>query len=273
MLGMHLVLVASLAAVSSSDTVTRASIAREISSLIRIDSLTGPDGRPARVVAFAIDSIPRHLLIASFLREHGRIVGYLASHTQGAGARLIGERDNPIAVRDSVARALNDSKEFNDRLYYMLAAYWRRSGRTIDGYAPVERASLPSATLTRVGARFFYPDRFSATGDTMFTRVCSGVNGIGDLPEPVDPLVEAFVFVAVNSAFMAPHSRLMQAYELAAQRAKTSSVSVDPAKRLLRAQGAMWAQMEQSPAMSAAIATAYRKYGPVMPFRIESAVP
>lgn len=273
MLGIHLLLVANLIVGSPRDTVTRASIAREIGSLIRIDSLAGPDGRPASVVAFAIDSVPRHLLLASFLREHGRIVGYLASHTKGAGARLVGTRDNPLAVRDLVVAALGDSREFNDRLYSMLAAYWRPSGRTIEGYAPAKRASLPPGTLRRVGARFFYPDRFSATGDTLFTHVCAGINGIGDLPEPVDPLVEAFVFVAVDSAFMAPHSRLMQAYELAARLAKTSSVSVDHTKRVFRAQGAMWAQMEQSPAMSAAIATAYRKYGPIMPFSIDYAAP
>ena len=105
---------------------------------------------------------------------------------------------------------------------------------------------------------------------SLFTHVCALISGIRDLPDPVDPLVEALAFVAVNSAFMAPHSRLMQAYELAARRAKTASVSVAPAKRLLRAQGAMWAQMEQSPAMSTSIATAYRKYGRVMPFRIDS---
>jgi hypothetical protein len=273
MFGMHLLLVASLIAGSPRETVTRASIAREISSFVRIHTVDGPDGRPARLVAFAVDSVPSRLLLASFLKRHGRIVGYLAAHTQGASARLVSEQDNPLAVRDSVIAALRDSREFNDRLYYMLAAYWRPSGRAIEGYVPIKRASLPPATLRRVGARFFYPDRFSESGDTMFTHVCAGINGIGDLPELVDPLVEAFVFVAVNSAFFAPKSRLMQSYERAAIGAKTASVSVDPAKRLLRAQGAMWAQMEQSPAMSAAMRTAFRKYGPVMPFRIDSAVP
>lgn len=273
MLSATLLLVAGLAVDAPRDTVSRAAIAREVASLVVIDTMTGPDERPARVVGIDIETLRGTPLLAPFLRAHGRIVGYLASHTPGAHARLVGEHDDPRAVRDSVITALRDNKEFNDRFHTMLAAYWRPSGRTIEGFVPSRHSSLAPATLQRVGARFFYPDRVSATGDTLFTHVCAGVNGLSELPERPDPLVEAFVFVAVNSAFMAPRSSLMKAYEVAATRMKNASASTDPAKRILRAQGAMWAQMEQSPAMADAIRTAYRRHGRVMPFRLVSTAP
>jgi hypothetical protein len=269
-----LLLAASILA-SRSDTVSRQAIDREIRGLVRIHRVVGPDGHDSvGVVAFTTDSVPSGSLLAPFLRAHGRIVWYLATHTRGGEARLLGEHDDPGAVRDSVVSALAESVGFNDRLFGMLSKYWRPSGRVIEGYVPTTGTLGVSATLlNRVGARFFYPDRMSATGDTLFTHICAGINGIGDLPEPVDPLVEAFAFVAVNSVVFKPNAPLMHAFDLASKRAKATSASKDPATRVLRAQGALWSQLEQSPAMASAMASAYAKQERALPFHISSTAP
>ncbi|MHB1070407.1 MAG: hypothetical protein ACYC1W_11180 [Gemmatimonadaceae bacterium] len=260
--------------VAHRDTVTRGAIEREIGDLVRINAFLGPNGRDSiRVATFDHGGLRAGSLLAPFMQAHGGIVGYLAAHTQGAEARPIGERDHPSAVRDSIVSALRTSLVFNERLLQMLSMYWRPTGRVIKGYSP--SANLPSASIadfSRIGARFFYPDRQSATGDTLFTHICAGINGIRDLPDSVDPLVEAFVYVAVRSVFL-PQSPLMHAFDVAVKRAKATSASKDPSTRVLRAQGALWSQLEQSPALMRAITTAYAGHKAALPFRISSGVP
>jgi hypothetical protein len=271
MIAVGLLLATSLVVTPKRDTVPRAAITAEIASMVRIDTLTGPDGRPAHVVGFNTDAARAGSLLAPFLKANGQLVWYLAVHTPGAGTRLVTEGNDPKAARDSVVRALRESQSFNDQLHYMLASYWRPTGRRIEGYAAPPRTVVSSKTLQRVGARFFYPDNVSSKGDTLFTHICAGINGISELPEPVDPMVEAFVFVAVNKAmFGTKNSPLMQAFDVASSRAKAATVSKDSTKRVVRAQGAMWAYMENSPAMASALSSAFHRHGALMPFRVRS---
>lgn len=259
------------AGVSQGDTVSRRTIERELIALVHIDSAAGADGRTQdRFVGFNIDSVRTGSLLRPFLRAHGSLVWYLATHTRGAEPRLLGEHDVAAVVRDSIVAALSDDPAFFDRVVRMVAGYWSRPHhRTIAGYtAPAARDRISATQLNRVGARMFYPDRMSMVGDTLFTHICAGANGMGDLPVPVDPVTAAFVFATVSRAAFKPQSALMQAYDTAISRAKATSVSKDPATRILRAQGALWAQLEQSPALTHAMAAAYVEHQRVLPFRI-----
>ncbi len=252
------------------DTITRVAIERELSTLVRVDTVPGPPGEGmVRVVGFNVDAKTTLPLLADFLREHGRLVWYLATHTPGAEARMLGDRDNPLIVRDSVIAALHANQIFNDRFLAMLAQYWRPRGLVISGYSPpTSRASVSVARLAQLGARFFYPDRFSVRGDTMFTHICAGRNGISELSDEVDPLLEAFVFAGVSGSVFEPRSPLMRAFDLASKRAKVTSMSKDTATRVRRAQGAMWVQLEQSPALKRALTRAYSTHRAVLPFRL-----
>jgi hypothetical protein len=268
---LNVVLLALSIAAPTRDTVSPQAIEAEISALVRISPVVvGPNGRDsARFVGFAIDSVPSGSLLGSFLHADGKLVWYLAVHTPGAEARLVSTRDNPRAVRDSIVSALQTNAVFKGHLFLMLSKYWHQDGRVIAGYVPPAQLPSVSATqLSRIGARFFYPDRMSATGDTLYSHICAGVNGLGDLPEPVDPLVEAFVFVAVNDVVFEPKSPLMDAFDVASKRAKATSVSKDPATRVLRAQGALWSQLEESPALARALTTAYARHERSLPFRM-----
>ena len=255
------------------DTVSRAAIARAVAALVRIDTVPGPNGRDSvRVAGFSVDRIDSGSVLAPFLRQHGGLVWYLATHTAGAGARIVEAPSDSRAVRDSIVRALRDSGRFNDALLRMLAAYWTPTGRVVAGRAgETDPAPVPEPELRQVAARFFYPDGASATGDTLFTHVCAGTNGLGDLPRPVDPVVEAFAFDAVRSEFFRPGSPLMQAFQAAFARAKAVSVSRDAATRVRRAQGALWLQLEQDPALAAALRVAYARHQQVLPFRLTPA--
>lgn len=270
MLSASLLLVA--AVFSHVDTVSRHDIHEELGALVRVDTTIGPNGRDSvRIVAFAIDRLPRLPLLGPFLRAHGRLVWYLASHTPGAEARLLNDRDNAVAVRDSIVGVLRTNAAFNEHFLGMLTQYWRGQGSVIAAFATPSPSTISAAQLRRIGARFFFPDGISATGDTLFTHICAGINGISDLPEPVDPLIEAFVFVAVNNAVMSPKSQLMSAFEMAGKRAKVTSASRLPGTRILRAQGALWSELERSDALGRAIEVAYAHQRAVLPFRIARA--
>jgi hypothetical protein len=252
------------------DTITRVAIERELGTLVRVDTVPGPPGEGmVRVVGFNTDSGKTLPLLAGFLREHGKLVWYLATHTPGAQARMVTAADDPLAVRDSLITALHSSRVFNDRLFGMLAKYWKPRGRVIGGISQTTtHASVSTVRLAQIGARFFYPDRFSAQGDTMFTHICAGINGLSDLPDDVDPLLEAFVFAAVNESVFEPRSPLMRAFELTSKRVKVSSASKDTATRVRRAQGAMWIELEQSPALMRALTDAFVAHRAVLPFRL-----
>lgn len=270
MIAASMLLAVSALTVFTPDTVTREAVQRELASLVRVDTVPGPPGEgTVRVVGFNRESRGPLPLLGGFLQEHGGLVWYLATHTPGAGARMITERDDPSAVRDSVVSALRTNERFNARVLAMLAEYWRGRGRAIEGAAPTSRRdSVTLARISTIGARFFFPDRFSSRGDTMFTHICAGINGIADLPEPVDPLLEAFVYVSVSGSVFRPHAPLMSAFEAASKRAKVASASRDASTRVKRAQGALWAELEESPAMREALTKAYAEHRAVLPFRL-----
>jgi hypothetical protein len=259
---------------ASADTVPRSVIERELASLVQLDSIDGPDGL-ARIVSFDQDHVRPTSPLASFMARYGRHVDYLAKKTPGAGPRTLSAGDEPAQVRDSIIRALLSTDTFTRPVLHLLAAHWRGTRRVVaDDAAVGPRHTVSEAQLRRIGARFFFPDGLTSDG-RLLTHVCAGVNGVSALPGKVEPIVEAFAFVAVSSAFASPNGKspLMRAYERAAQRAKAAAASRDSAAYVLRAQGVMWAEMENSPAMAAAISDAYRRFGSAMPFRLTGAGP
>ena len=63
----------------------------------------------------------------------------------------------------------------------------------------------------------------------------------------------------------------MRAFELASKHAKVTSASKDRTTRILRAQGALWAELERSAALGQAIEVTYAQQRAVLPFRIARA--
>jgi hypothetical protein len=267
------ILMTSVLAPAQSDTVRRETVERDLARLIRSDTVPGPPGEgTVRVVGFNVDTKDTLGSLGGFVRDHGRLLWYLATHTRGAEARMLPLRADPEPVRDSIRAALLGNDAFMQRLMMMLTRYGASHHQIVLGSAPAaEIATVSSSELSALGVRFFYPDRFSDDGTTMFTHICAGANGLSDFPAPVDPLIEAFTFVAVNRAVFKPHSALMSDYEAAAKRAKVVSASKDVATRIRRAQGALWMQLEQSAALKEAIASEYAVSKDILPFRLKTA--
>lgn len=254
------------------DTVTVMDIQREYDALVYVVTVPGPNaGAIVRIVAIVPDSVPKSSVLYSFVHAHEQLIWYLASHTPGAESRILDDSSTSSGARAASVNALRQSAVFNERLFTMLARFWKPRGRVIANYSSsLTIKPLSAATLARIGARFFYPDRFSPVGDTMFTHICAGLNGLSDLPEAVDPLVEAFVFLAISNNVFRPNSPLMRDYETAAGHAKLTSASKDPLTRIRRAQGAMWAQLEGSAALKKALATEFKKNADVLPLRVDT---
>jgi hypothetical protein len=265
-------LLATVLTVAQSDTISRHDIVRDVERLVQSDTVPGPPGEgTVRVVGFKVDGAQKVRSLDGFLQQHGRLLWYLATHTPGAEARILPLSADPRPVRDSISAALINNDVFMRRLMTMLSQYGASRHRVVEGVpAMPERPSISAADLSVLGARFFYPDRFSADGQTMFSHICAGANGLGDVPMPVDPAVEAFLFVAVSDAAFAPNSELMADYEIAAKRAKVVSMSKDVTTRIRRAQGALWMQLEQSAALKRAIESGYAMNAAVLPFRIST---
>ncbi len=268
-----MILAAAVAAsllVTPTDTVTAADVRREYQRWVRIETTPvfgQPDSVP--VVTLATDSVPRGSLLHDFLAAHGDVVMYLAGHTPGAFPRFVRKGDRPEAVRDSIIATLQASPPFNERLFAMLVRYWRPRGRVITGdLPPAPRIAVTTLELRQIAARFYFPDRVSAVGDTLFVHICSGANGITQLTSPVDPLVEAVVFVAVNRATFRPHSALYRDFDAAFTKAKQVSFSKDSTTRILRAQGALWAEMERSHALDEALRSAFASRRAVLPIEV-----
>lgn len=266
-------LVTAVLAPARPDTIRRDAVERGLARLITSDTVPGPPGEgTVRVVGFDVDVKDAPGILGGFVREHGRLLWYLATHTRGAQARMLPLRADPKPARDSIRAALLGNDAFMQYVMTMLARYGALHHQVVAGSAPAaERAAVSSSDLSALGVRFFYPDRFSEDGKTMFTHICAGANGLSDLPSGVDPLMEAFVFVAVNRAVFEPHSPLMRDYEAAAKRAKVVSASKDVATRIRRAQGALWMQLEQSAALRQAIAREYAITKDILPFRLTPA--
>lgn len=253
------------------DTVRRAAIERDLVRLIQSDTVPGPPGEgTVRVVGFNVDTKDTLISMGGFVRDHGRLLWYLATHTPGAEARMLPLRADPEPVRDSIRAALLGNDAFMQRVMTMLARYGASRHQVVVAAPAAELPTVSSSELSALGVRFFYPDRFSEDGTTMFTHICAGANGLSDFPSVVDPVVEAFTFVAVNRAVFKPHSALMRDYEAAAKRAKVVSVSKDVTTRVRRAQGALWMQLEQSGALKQAIAHEYAISKDILPFRLKA---
>lgn len=252
------------------DTVRREDVVRELGLLIQSDTVPGPPGEgTVRVVGFNADARQALPLLGEFVRVHGRLLWYMATHTPGAEARMLPLGADPQLARDSIRTALSSNDAFMKRTMQMLAQYWAPRGRVVAGVSTTSpTVSIALSKLSTLGARFFYPDRFSESGDIMFTHICAGVNGLADLPGGIDPVTEAFVFVAISQAAFTQGSALMRDYETAARRAKLVSASKDTSTRIKRAQGALWMQLEQSPALTRAIQKAYALNAVVLPFHL-----
>jgi len=267
---MHHLLFLTPLLVNPQDTIRVADVQRAFAALVQVVTIPGRQTSDSARFVDITDRVPKGSLLAEFLAAHGLMVWYLATHTSGARSRPLQPSEDADAVRDSMVHVLQADSAFNARVLPMLARYWRAQGRVLEGNHSnaISRPVVSLDALRQVAVRFFYPDSASPTGDRLFTHICAVINGLADLPERPDPVVEAFVFGALQKAVFQPHSRLMRDFNDAMEFAEVVSRSTDRQTRIRRAQGALWARLASSPELTRVLRAAYTERRSVLPFRL-----
>jgi hypothetical protein len=87
-----------------------------------------------------------------------------------------------------------------------------------------------------------------------------------------DLALEAFAYAAVFHDYLAPKFDSDADFRAAARLINEMDLSTDPATRLQRAQGAMWAFMLRSDKLHRALAAEYERANQYLPFQIAGAL-
>lgn len=120
-----------------------------------------------------------------------------------------------------------------------------------------------------VAARFFYPDEVLPDGQIQ-AHICVGINGVVDMQGGRDLAVEAFAYAAIFHDLLAPQGGLDAEFQATKRLVNAMDLSSDPAARLHRAQGVMWAAMLRSERLRHVLRAEYARAQSYLPFRLAS---
>lgn len=144
-------------------------------------------------------------------------------------------------------------------------------GRTAADDAAGDRtAGLRAVGFGRVvdvAARFFYPDEVLPDGRIQ-AHICVGINGVVDMQGGRDLAVEAFAYAAIFHDLLAPRGGLDAEFQATKRLVNAMDLSSDPATRLHRAQGVMWAAMLRSARLRHVLLAEYARAQSYLPFRL-----
>jgi hypothetical protein len=196
---------------------------------------------------------------ADIVGGHPLFVDYLL---QNHGNRY--DREQINAISDTVAmnaayiRALSADSLFNALMGGLMA-------RAEDPAIP--RDTVTETELLDVAVKFFSIDRISPD-DHYVGRICVGLNSVAKTEPEKRPWLEAFAFSSIFKHLDEEEDAfdLYDAFTKAAKRLYEVNLGVDPKERLLRAQGAMFFLMRDSPPLRAALLTEYEENKAWLPF-------
>jgi hypothetical protein len=244
---------------------TRQDLARELPSVLRIDSTrygfsvdldttraTGPLGTRARANGHFVLYV-----VQNALGKEAR-VRIFSGKTQDVRRRLLAE----LTADSASVRILTESAG----RYQSITATQGTAGRPLA--APVQAVTFRRAM--DIAARFFYPDAVLPNG-TIQSHVCVGINGVADMQGGRDLALEGFVYAAIFHDLLKPKFYVTADFDAASRLINAMDLSAEPATRLQRAQGVMWGAMMQSERLRQVVAVEYRQAQSYLPFRIVDA--
>jgi hypothetical protein len=192
------------------------------------------------------DTLPTGHPLAGFVKERKMYLMYLA---QAAMADLsTGDLGRP-AFRDSLRvrfyQHLQTDTSFDRLILAPVAAYLRTKGGFLSGYAPPVPVAIPLRNAVAVAARFYNPDVILPDGK-IGVHICVVKHGLFEGLGARDLAVEAVAFAAVWDDVSLPDSVSFAGkdFNVAFDRIKALPRTDPPAKRVARAQEAMWSSME-----------------------------
>lgn len=199
---------------------------------------------------------PTGACYAAIVGRHPLIVDYLL---QNHAIRFNNEKFTAIGdtadMNAAYLRALSADSTFNALMGGLMA-------RAEDPSIP--RDTLTETDLLDVAVKFFAIERISPD-DHYVGRICVGLNSVAQTEPVKRPWLEAFAFSSIFK-HLEGDSGLYEAFLASAKRLYEVNLGVDPNERLLRAQGAMFFLMRDSPTLQAALMEEYRANQAWLPF-------
>lgn len=250
------------------DTVTARRVQAALDSALSV--LVVPQGTDTMRMVVVRSPAPAGSLLEHFVAEHASVVTYLLRYGVGYDeTRVLAGTSDSGSAAARLRAALHQDARFN-RLFLPLAlGYLAKRGTPVSPWPmehPKPRVALAAAQ--RLAARFFYPDEVDSAG-VLTGAICTTNNGLQDVEQPRNLMVEAFLFGLIRQRIREPASPILAAYDRAMRAANQLGLSTDPAVRVARAQGLMWGVMAEDPALREAIVSEYARSKEWLPFTIE----
>jgi hypothetical protein len=245
-----------LASAQDTTRYTPQDVARELPSLITVDS-------SRYGYSVDLDTVGARGGLGALARANRHYVLYLTRHTPSAALEKVAYTGNRASVRQQVLQRL-----VADTAYLRLIAEsvtrqrGQRGGTASPGTTDESVRAVPFTRVQDVAARFFYPDAVLPNGRIQ-SRVCVDINGMLDMQGGRDLAVEAFAYAAIFHDILVPKFYVDADFDEANRLVNAMDLSTDPGTRLRRAQGAM--KLRQ------VLVAEYERARTYLPFRVAEA--
>ncbi len=211
-------------------------------------------------------------IFAALVANHELFLGYLLDHSQktyGPGNNSFLQIEDGDEINRAFQSALERDSSFNEWLLPVLAQWLARQGGHVEGFPKVaaDTTAWKWDEVFPLAARFIYVDARDTAGQYQ-THVCFEINGLADYSGRKNLWVEAFAFDAIVSDIGSENSSIYPEFQRLGKQVRLAAASKDSTTEVLRAQGAMFGLMAQSPVFQSALKTAYAKKNDVLPVRI-----
>lgn len=250
-------------AVPDSMSYTMADAERELPSLVVVRS-----SRPG-YHSLELDTVNAAGPLGALARANRHYVFYLTDNAPSRPLAPEARRGFDLAAvqRNVLARLSADTVYLGALVQGVQGMRARRAGAA-DGRAPDSRRAVSASRVMALAVRFFYPDAVLPDGHIQ-SHVCVGINGIADMQGGRDLALEAFAYAAIFHHYLRPRVDSNDDFLAASKLVNAMDLSTDPAVRLQRAQGVMWAAMLRSEKLRQALAAEYAQASAYLPFRID----
>lgn len=182
---------------------------------------------------------------------------YLLSHfsSEVDEQAVLEERDS-VRMQAAYIAALRQAGRFDS----LMTDYSRK---VLSHAAPKD--TVREKVMLDIAVKYFSIRKITPDGHYA-AKVCAGLNDIV-ATEPVRrPHVEAFCFAAILAHYEGPRHSMRKEMTDAVRELYAINFGIDPAERLLRAQGALYMLMRQNPALKVMLWEEYRARADYLPF-------
>lgn len=204
-----------------------------------------------------VDSVQtKHCAAAAINANLGYFQFLLNHYTPEIDEQAVLAVEDSVRMQDAFVAALKKADKFDS----LMTDYARKvlSQTTT-------KDSIREKVMLDFAVKYFSIRKITPEGNYA-AKVCAGLNDIV-ATEPVRrPHLEAFCFAAILAHYDGPRYSMLREMMAAVRELYALNFGIDPAERLLRAQGALYLLMRQNPALKAMLWEEYRARAAYLPF-------